>query len=30
VLEHWSEYEGKLQEKQPEAPAPTSTSASVQ
>ncbi len=29
VLEHWSEYEGKLREKPQEAPAPTVTSASA-
>lgn len=29
VLEHWSEYEGKLQQRAPEAPAPTVTSASA-
>lgn len=29
VLEHWSEYEGRLQQKPPEAPAPTVTSASA-
>jgi carboxyl-terminal processing protease len=30
VLQHWSEYEGRLHERPPEAPAPTPTSASLE